>query len=105
MSKLQITRTGEKSFTAQSGSHQYHITGDPRWSCDCPARGMCKHLRTALSYFGMAVGQTVAICAKTDKSGDDGLLDAHEFDFEAGRDIDAELRYIRSGREKRNLGC
>lgn len=32
-------------------------------------------------------------------------LDGEEFDAEAGRDVLAELNYIRSGQEKRNCGC
>ena len=105
MSELQITRTGECEFTVQSGPSTYHVTRQPRWRCDCPARGMCKHLRTTLSCNGLAIGQSVVLGANTDKSEDDGLLDGEEFDFEAGRDVAEEVEYIRSGREKRNYGC
>ena len=105
MSELQITRTGKCDFEVQSGPNTYHITRDPQWRCDCPARGMCKHLRTALSCNGLTIGQSVSIGANTDTSEDDGLLTGEEFDFEAGRDVAEEVGYIRSGREKRNYGC
>jgi len=41
----------------------------------------------------------------TERDDNDGLLDPEEFDAEAGRDIAHELRYVRTGREKRNYGA
>ena len=76
-----------------------------RWHCDCPAPRMCKHLRTVISCFGMGIGDTLELAANTNKSHDDGLLDGQAFDAEAGRDVSAEIKYIRSGLEKRNMGC
>lgn len=107
MAKLMITRHAEMVFHVDSGSNHYHVTKmSGRWSCDCPARGVCKHIRTVLSCFGMGVGDTVQRTANTNKSnGDDGLLSPEDFDAEAGRDVISELNYIRSGREKRNMGC
>ena len=105
MKTLKIERTGEREFIVTSGANRYHITHDGRYHCDCPARGMCKHLRTALGCNGLAIGATVEIGANTDSSADDGLLSPEEFDAEAGRDVQSELRYIRSGQEKRNCGC
>jgi len=103
---LLITRTGEREFTVVSGRNTYHVTHTGgRTRCDCPARGMCKHLRTALSCNGLTIGGSVTVEASTDRSLDDGLLDGEQFDFEAGRDVRSELDYIRSGREKRNYGC
>lgn len=108
MKTLQITREAETRFQVQSGPNIYHVNRDSgRWQCSCPARHMCKHLRTVLSCFGLTVGDTITVAAKTDPVGDadDGLLDGQEFDAEAGRDVLSELDYIRSGREKRNYGC
>ena len=102
---LTITRMGETTFTVHSGPNEYNVTRDPRWRCDCPARGMCKHIRTSLACLGLGIGATLTLAANTDKSRDDGLLDGEEFDAEAGRDVQSELAYIRSGREKRNCGC
>jgi len=103
--KLTITRKGKTIFTVVSGGNVYEVTRSPRWRCSCPARDMCKHLRTVLACFGLAVGGSVTVDANTDAAGDDGLLDGEEFDAEAGRDVQSELRYVRSGREKRNFGC
>ena len=105
MKTLTITRNEEKQFTVVSGFNTYTITANPKWACTCPAHGMCKHLRTVLASFGMAVGATITINPLIDSSHDDGLLDGEQFDFEAGRDVRSELEYIRSGREKRNYGC
>jgi len=102
---LTITRTGERTFTVQSGPNTYQITHDGRYRCDCPARGVCKHLRTAISCNGLAIGGSVTVRENTDRSGDSGMLDGDEFDAEAGRDVRETLDYIRSGREKRNYGC
>ena len=125
--QLTITRDAETEFSVQSGKNTYHVTKtNGRWHCSCPARGMCKHLRTVLGCFGMGVSATLSLDAHsrrsaddrapvrpddslgrlhTDNSGDDGLLSPEEFDAEAGRDVRAEIDYIRSGREKRNYGC
>ena len=105
MKNLTITRNGETEFTVVSGSNTYTVKRDPKWTCNCPARGICKHLRTVLASFGMGIGSSLTLAPLTDKSADDGLLDGQQFDFEAGRDVRAELEYIRSGREKRNCGC
>ena len=105
MKSLKIERTDEREFTVVSGVNHYHITYDGRYHCDCPARGTCKHLRTALGCNGLTIGAAVEIGANTDSSDDDGLLDPEEFDAEAGRDIAHELRYVRTGREKRNYGA
>lgn len=104
MKTLTIKRTTEREFTVVSGTNQYHIHYDGHHHCSCPARGMCKHLRTALGE-ALAIGAEITVAANTDSTGDDGLLTPEEFDAEAGRDVSAELRYIRSGREKRNCGC
>jgi hypothetical protein len=104
--ELKITRNGEMEFSVVSGNHSYRVAKTSgRWACDCPARGMCKHLRTILSSFGMGIGDTITLGANTDSSDDAGLLSPEEFDAEAGRDVISELKYIRSGREKRNYGC
>ena len=66
---------------------------------------MCKYLRTALGCNGLAIGATVEIGANTDSSGDDGLLSPEECVAEAGCDVESELRYIRSGHEKRTTGA
>lgn len=105
MKTLTITRNEEKKFTVVSGPKTYTVAAHPKWSCTCPAHGMCKHLRTVLASLGMGVGSSLTLAPLTDSSGDDGLLDGQEFDVEAGRDGRAELEYIRSGREKRNYGC
>ena len=109
MTTLRIQRTAEREFIVVSGTHIYHITHDRHYQCSCPARGMCKHLQTALSCNGLAIGAELTIGANTDSSCDDGLddglLSPEEFDAEAGRDVLSELEYIRSGREKRNCGC
>ena len=105
MTELTIYRIGQLEFRVRSGENIYHVTRSPRWSCTCPARGVCKHLRTVISSLGMAVGDEIRVAPVTDTNGDDGLLDGEEFDAEAGRDVRAELDYIRSGREKRNFGC
>ena len=105
MTTLKIRRTAEREFTVISGTNSYQITYDGHYHCSCPARGMCKHLRTALGCNGLAIGAEIEIKADTDPTADDGLLSPEEFDAEAGRDVLAELRYIRSGQEKRNYGC
>lgn len=104
---LTITRKAETDFSVISGANTYHVaTDNGRWHCSCPAHGMCKHTRTVLlSCLGMGIGSTLARSPLTDSSTDDGLLSPEEFDAEAGRDVQAELRYIRSGQEKRNYGC
>ena len=101
---LTITRTGEREFVVVSGRNTYRITHDGRYHCSCPARGVCKHLRTAISCNCLAIGDTVTVGVNADR-GNDGMLDGQEFDAEAGRDVREEIRYIGSGREKRNYGC
>ena len=61
MKTLTITRSEEKTFTVISGPNTYTVAAQPKWSCTCPARGMCKHLRTVLTSFGMAIGQTISL--------------------------------------------
>ena len=103
---LTLTRNREMAFTVASGANTYHVAkANNRWACSCPARGMCKHLRTVLSCLGMGIGTELTLAPRTDSSDDDGLLSPEEFDAEAGRDVVAELDYIRSGREQRNYGC
>jgi hypothetical protein len=103
---LTVTRNAETEFSVVSGVNTYQVAkADGRWRCSCPARGMCKHLRTVLSCFEMDISSTLDITPLTDSSQDSGLLSPEEFDAEAGRDVLAEIDYIRSGREKRNYGC
>ena len=61
MKTLTITRNEEKKFTVVSGPNTYTVAAQPKWSCTCPARVMCKHLRTVLASFGMAMGQTITL--------------------------------------------
>jgi uncharacterized Zn finger protein len=61
MKMLTITRDEEKKFAVVSGANTYTVAAQPKWSCTCPARGMCKHLRTVLASFGMAIGQTLTL--------------------------------------------
>ena len=105
MKTVTITRNEEKKFTVISGRNIYTVVAQPKWACSCPARGMCKHLRTVLASLGMGIGQSLTITPIIDSSADDGFLDGAQFDFEAARDVRSELQYIRSGREKRNCGC
>lgn len=105
MARLTIYRDGETDFRVRSGDNTYHVTRSPRWSCTCPARKICKHIRTVISSLGMDVGGEMTLAPITDTSHDDGLLDGEEFDAEAGRNVREEIEYIRSGQEKRNLGC
>ncbi len=99
-------RNAETNLTVVNNTHPPPVAkNNGRWHCSCPARGMCKHLRTVLACFGMGIGNTLALASLTDSSNDDGLLSPDEFDAEAGHDVRAEINYIRSGREKRNYGC
>jgi hypothetical protein len=61
MKTLTITRNEEKKFAVVSGPNTYTVAAQPKWSCNCPARGMCKHLRTVLASIGMAIGQTLTL--------------------------------------------
>ena len=61
MNTLTITRNDEKKYTVISGPNTYTVAAQPKWSCTCPARRMCKHLRTVLTLFGMAIGQTITV--------------------------------------------
>ena len=105
MKTVTITRNEENKFTVISDLNTYTVVAQPKWLCSCPARGMCKHLRTVLASLGMGIGQSLTITPIIDSSADDGFLDGAQFDFEAARDVRSELQYIRSGREKRNCGC
>ena len=50
-------------------------------------------------------GKSIELDPQIKSRDDAGMLDAGEFDAEAGRDVQSEINYIRSGREKRNYGC
>ncbi len=59
---LTLTRDAETQFSVTSGANTYQVAKTSgRWHCSCPARGMCKHLRTVLSCFGMAIGSTLTL--------------------------------------------
>ena len=73
MKTLTITRNEEKKFTVISAGNTYTVSAQPKWSCTCPANGMCKHLRTVLGSNGMAVGNTITVGAMTDSTLDADL--------------------------------
>jgi len=106
MKTLTITRNEEKKFTVASGHNTYIVTAQPKWTCSCPARGMCKHLRTALASFGMAIGQTITLAPMTDSSVDDDLARANGCDtiedcVDLGRhpqDVRDEISAAKQGR-------
>jgi hypothetical protein len=106
MATLTITRNAEKQFAVVSGPHTYAVVAQPKWSCSCPARGMCKHLRTVLSSFGMAIGQTITVAAMTDCGLDEDLAQANGCDtiedcIDLGRhpqDVRDEIAAAKQGR-------
>jgi hypothetical protein len=106
MKTLTITRNEEKKFTVVSGPNTYTVAAHPKWSCNCPARGMCKHLRTVLTSFGMGIGQTITVGAMTNSANDANLARANGYDtiddwIDLGRDpqeIRDEISAAKQGR-------
>ena len=81
MKTLTITRNDEKKFTVICDANAYTVVAQPKWSCSCPARGRCKHLRTVLASLGMGIGQILTITPVIDSNADDGSLDGAELFF------------------------
>jgi hypothetical protein len=84
---MTITRNEERQFKVVSGPNTYTVAAQPKvqgirslWSCSCPARGMCKHLRTVLGAAGMGIGQTITIEPRTDSTIDADLAHSNRCD-------------------------
>lgn len=62
---MKITRTHTTTFSILSESgHTYTVAaGARRWTCSCPARGECKHLRAARGCTGLGVGDSIELAA------------------------------------------
>jgi hypothetical protein len=58
---MKITRTGEREFLVESESGQIYTVANGH--CSCPARGDCKHARTARGCNGLATGASVELAA------------------------------------------
>ena len=80
---LEITRIDAENFTVKSAGNLYKVncTGG-RWRCSCPARRLCKHLRTLLGVLPqLQLGQPLTLAANEDKTDDPMLQMRHQFDL------------------------
>jgi len=65
---MKITRITNSRFVVLSGNKTYQVNhyksvGQMRWTCTCPARGECKHLRTVRGCGGLGVGDSIELDA------------------------------------------
>jgi len=63
---MKITRITNSQFEVASGNNIYRVNhyrsmGQMRWTCTCPARRECKHLRTVRACGELGIGATVEI--------------------------------------------
>lgn len=100
-----IKRASQTEFYVGDGDVFFTVisVGAGGFSCSCKQRS-CGHRTLARASLGMGIGTCADITVPAPAE-NDGLLDAEEFDADAGRDTAEEIDYIRSGREKRNMGC